>query len=286
MKKHKILIILLVVSCVIFALSVTALFYGEELAAQFDVIGIRIATLLVAFASFCSTSIFSLLVYNHNRTVSEINKAMDRNAELFRELQFASTNYSIIEFMDRMLMYEESSRYIENFILKRRMTFHMIEQSINEEDVFNNPDNYQFISIKIPFRVVEGKMAAQIDFERLRFYRQDQTFVFVTPPSQAESKTYILYNENTKRKNVIINLVVKKDSGFFDPKLINELSKVEIKVRVISLLGVELKGNCELYFTKAEQIESDRSNTYRISSSNFSITKRPQILNLSDSYLE
>lgn len=286
MKKNKILTTLLLVSATVFILSIVALFLGEQLAARFDVIGIRIATLLVAFASFGSTSIFSFLVYNHNRTVSKINEDMNQRAELFRDLQFASTNYSIIEFMDRMLMYEESTRYIENYIFKKQMKFHMIEQSLDEEDIFNHPEGYQFVSIKIPFKVVEGKMVASITFDRLRFHRQEQTFVFVSPPSQEESKTYILYNELTKRKNVIINLIVKKDSDFFIPTIINEFSKVDIKIRIISLLGVELKGNSELYFTNPEQIEGNRTNTYGISSSNFSVSTRPKILNLPNNYLE
>ena len=40
---------------------------------------------------------------------------------------------------------------------KGKMEFHMIEKSLDEEDILQNPEKYQFISIKIPFRVVEGK---------------------------------------------------------------------------------------------------------------------------------
>ncbi|HHU80128.1 MAG: hypothetical protein ACOX40_05320 [Bacilli bacterium] len=287
MKKYRnrILMAMIIVGTTVFTLAIISLFFGEELAARFDVIGIRIATLLVAFASFVSTSIFSFLVFNHNKTVSKINEDMDRRAELFRELQFASANYSIIEFMDRMLMYPESTRYVENYILKGKMEFHMIEKSLDEEDILQNPEKYQFISIKIPFRVVEGKTVASIAFDRLRFYRQDNRFEFITPPSLEETKTYILYNEHTKRKNTIVNLIVKKDD-FFNPNIVNDFSKVEIKIRVISLLGVEIKGNSELYFSNPEQIEGNKSNTYRINSSNFSVTKRPKILDLPNAFYQ
>ena len=63
MGKHKITlrfnVILLMVSAFVFLASVLALIYDEELAATIDVIGIRIAMLIVAFAAFMSSTVFS-----------------------------------------------------------------------------------------------------------------------------------------------------------------------------------------------------------------------------------
>jgi hypothetical protein len=277
LRKNWILVLLVVVCALIFAAAFTALIFGDELDAMYNVIGIRVATLLVAFASFCSTSLFSYLIYSHNKTVSRINDDTNRRAEMFRELQFASSNYSIIEFMDRMLIYAESSRYVENFIYKNNSEFHMIEEKLSEEDIMKHPENYSYISLKIPFRVAEGKVVSGINLNELNFERLGNNFKFVTPSSRKETKAYILYNEHTKRNNVITNLVVPKDSDFFIPEQINAFSKIKIRMKVTSLLGVEVSGISELYFTNPEQIEGNGSNTYKINSSNFSLTEMPRI---------
>ncbi|MCK7479111.1 MAG: hypothetical protein M0C28_18400 [Candidatus Moduliflexus flocculans] len=107
-KKLSLPTIIVIVSAIVFVLSIVSLAFGDFLADTFDVIGIRIAMLVVAFASFCSSSLFSMMIYQHNRTVSRINDDTNRRAELFREQTFASSNYSIIEFIDRMLIYDES----------------------------------------------------------------------------------------------------------------------------------------------------------------------------------
>ena len=279
MKKRKITIfnIILIISSFVFIVALVSLIYGDELDQMFNVIGIRIATLFVAFAAFCSTTTFSFLVYNHNRIVSRVNDDNNRRAEMFRELQFASSNYSIIEFMDRMLLYDESSRYVEKFIYKKSMLFHMMLEGLSEEDIFNHPENYAYISIRIPFRVVEGKVVSNINFKKLKFDRGGNSYVFVTPPSQKESRSFILYNEHTKRNNVIMNLIVKKDSDFFISSQVNVFSKIKISIGITSLLGVKVKGITEISFTNPEQIEGDGTNTYKINSSNFLLIEMPQI---------
>src|SRR5690554_610883 len=112
--KRKQLIIFSVVitfSVVILILSILALVFDEYLAATIDVIGICIAAIIIAFASFGSSTLFSLLILHHNTTVSQINDDLNKRAELFRELQFTSSKYSIIEFMDRMLIYNRSEEH-------------------------------------------------------------------------------------------------------------------------------------------------------------------------------
>ncbi|MFA7588720.1 MAG: hypothetical protein WCY22_00015 [Acholeplasmataceae bacterium] len=268
---------LLTVSLFVLVLAIIALFMGDVLDARFNVIGIRVATLLVAFASFISSTSFSFLVYTHNKTVNRINDDTNKRAESFRNFQFSASNYSIIEFMDRMLIYLESPRYIERFILKKIAEFHMFESSIKEEEVYQNPTNYTYLSIKIPFKVVEGKMVGKIILNKIKFEREEKDYEFIKPDSLVESRAYILYNEYTKRHNIIMNLVVDKNSDIFDPKAINVFSKIKLSIQITSLLGVSVSGTSELYFINPEQIEGDATNTYKINSSNFVIKEMPTI---------
>jgi hypothetical protein len=149
---------------------------------------------------------------------------------------------------------------------------------LHENEIFDNPKNYRFISLKIPFRVIEGKIVSSITFDKLRFERNGINYEFITPPSEHESRAFLLYNEQTKRNNIIINLIIDNDSVFYDPQQINEFTKIKIYTNVTSLLGVQVKGNIELYFTNPEQLEGDGTNTYRINSANFTLTEMPKIV--------
>ncbi len=277
-KKISIFTVIGVAGSIVFIIALFMLIIGDWLDQNFNVIGIRIATLFVAFASFLSSMLFSLLILRHNQTVVKYNDDTNKRAELFREQQFASTNYSIIEFMDRMLIYQEPVRYIERMIQRKSMNFHMIKSDLHENEIFDNPKNYRFISLKIPFRVIEGKIVSSITFDKLRFERNGINYEFITPPSEHESRAFLLYNEQTKRNNIIINLIIDNDNVFYDPQQINEFTKIKIYTNVTSLLGVQVKGNIELYFTNPEQLEGDGTNTYRINSANFTLTEMPKIV--------
>lgn len=277
-REHRLIVLVIGFSgFIVFILSLVMLFYGDQLDALFNVIGIRVVAIFIAFASFLSSMLFSLLILQHNKTTVKMNDDTNRRAELFRELQFASANYSIIDFIDRMLIYEESTRYIDRLVTQKSMMFHMLETGINEEDVYLNPSNYQFLSIRIPFRVIEGKIVSSITFDKLRFERDQVDYEFFPPKNTLESRAFLLYNERTKRNNVIINLIMIKNSSFYNPDGINIFTKIKIYMNVKSLLGVKVKGNSELYFTNPEQIEGDHTNTYSINSSNFLITEQPKI---------
>ncbi|MDD3712732.1 MAG: hypothetical protein PHZ28_04460 [Candidatus Izemoplasmatales bacterium] len=277
-KKISIFTVIGVAGSIVFIIALFMLIIGDWLDQNFNVIGIRIATLFVAFASFLSSMLFSLLILRHNQTVVKYNDDTNKRAELFREQTFASSNYSIIEFMDRMLIYQEPDRYIERMVQRKSMIFHMIKTDLHENDIFDNPKNYRFISLKIPFRVIEGKIVSSITFDKLRFERNGINYEFITPPSEHESRAFLLYNEQTKRNNIIINLIIDNDSVFYDPQQINEFTKIKIYTNITSLLGVQVKGNIELYFTNPEQLEGDGTNTYRINSANFTLTEMPKIV--------
>jgi hypothetical protein len=274
MKSSKSTKVLIIVLVIVFILSVISLFYGDYLAANFDVIGIRIAVLIVAFASFGASTAFSLMVYVHNKTVSKINDDSNYRAELFRELQFAANNYSTIEFNDRALIYSESPRYVPRFYSKESPSFHMMQEGLdlNEE--------LMFYSMRIPFKVVEGKTAGSILLSNIKFERDLEVFKFKPLEHEEETQGYILYNEQTKRNNVIINLVFNKNSNFFKEDILNPFSKIKISISVISILGVTIKGISELYFTNPTQIEGVGLHTYKINSSNFRLTKQPFIEHL------
>jgi len=269
--------LMLIISSAVLFITLLALVFDDFLARQLDVIGIRIAMLIVAFASFGSSTLFSLLILYHNRTVSKINDDVNERAELFRELQFSSANYSVIDFMDRMLISIESTRYVDRYIRNQSFLFHMIEKDLDEIHIFDHPDDYDYFSFKIPFRVIEGKLVSKITFNEIYFERDQKRFFFTTPSSEKESRAYLLYNEQTKRNNIIINLIVSKSSDFFNPKSINAFSKIKMNLHVTSLLGVAVQGMSELYFTNPEQIEGDFTNTYKINSSNFIIKGMPHI---------
>lgn len=277
-KKISIFAVIGVAGSIVFVIAFFMLIIGDWLDQNFNVIGIRMATLFVAFASFLSSMLFSLLILRHNQTVVKYNDDTNKRAELFREQTFASSNYSIIEFMDRMLIYQEPVRYIDRMVQRKSMIFHMIKSDLQENEIFDNPKNYRFISLKIPFRVIEGKIVSSITFDKLRFERNGINYEFITPPSEHESRAFLLYNEQTKRNNIIINLIIDNDSVFYDPQQINEFTKIKIYTNITSLLGVQVKGNIELYFTNPEQLEGDGTNTYRINSANFTLTEMPKIV--------
>lgn len=274
-KSQRLFIVLICIGVLVFLLSLFFLIIGDELDRAFNVIGIRIATLFVAFVSFFSTSTFSYLVYSHNRTVSRVNDDANQRAELFRELQFASSNYSIIEFYDRIEIYPESDRYIEKFIGNQSLEFHMFEESINCEKVLAKPEQYRYLTLRLPYRVVEGKVVSKISFERLKFERSGKVYRFKSP--NTSSQAFLLYNDLTKRNEAIINLIIAQDSDFLNNEKDNEFTKIKINVLITSILGVVAKGINELYFTSPEINKENGTNLYKINSSNFTLIAIPQL---------
>lgn len=269
MRKDKSFWILMIILIVVLFLSLLSLLAGDFLAATFDVIGIRIAVLIVSFAAFGASTLFSLMVYLHNKTVSRINDDQNRRASLFRDLQFASNNYSIIDFTDRMLIQKESDRYIHKFYEADSPSFHMIQENLDTSK------DIDFLTIRIPFKIIEGKTPGNIDLSRIRFERNLELFNFVPMQHENATPTYILFNEKTKRNNLIVNLVYNKESTYFTESELNLFTKIKIFIQVTSILGVTIEGMSELYFTNPTQVEGDGLHTYKINSSNFRLSKNP-----------
>ncbi len=281
MKKDKLLKILLLGSIIVLAISLVPLFISDWFDRNIETVGIRISVLIVSFAAFLASSFFSYLVYTHNKTVSRLSDDMNRRAEMFREIQFASSNYSIIEFTDRMLIYKESDRYIKRFLEDKEFGFHLIEADPDKKTEEITLDKYNFYTIRIPFKIVEGKMVSKLKVSQIRFERDLKRYYFHPTNDRQEETGYILYNETTKRNNLIMNLIVRKDNDFFNQE-VNVFTKIKIIIKVVSLLGVTTKGINELYFTNPTQTEGDGLHTYKINSSNFTLLERPKIESLDD----
>lgn len=270
MKKDKGFITLLITLIVVFILSIISLIFAEQLEAAIAVVGIRIAVLIVSFAAFGASAIFSMMVYKHNITASKINDDSNKRSEMFRELQFASSNYSIIEFNDRMLIYQESDWYIPKFYSKDIPSFHLVEKGLNPDE------ELCFYTIRIPYRLVEGKTAGKIELSNIRFERNQEIFNFIPMEHENLTRAYLLFNDHTKRNNMIVNIVFNKSSNFFKDEL-NLFSKIKIKLTVSSVLGVSIDGMSELYFTNPTQTEGEGLHTYKINSSNFIVTSPPYL---------
>lgn len=262
---------LMIILAIVFLLSLVSLFAGDYLAANFDVIGIRIAVLIVSFAAFGASTYFSLVVHLNNKTMSKLNDDQNKRAEQFRTLQFVSNNYSIIEFNDRMLIMKESSWYVKKFFQKEIPSFHMAQKNIDIDK------ELEFYTIRIPFRVLEGRTPGSIMLSKITFEKGSQRFDFYPLEHEEITQSYILYNEKTQRNNLIMNLVFNKESHYFEENEINQFSKIRIAFAITSILGVTLQGVSELYFTNPVQVEGDGLHTYKINSSNFKLTANPYI---------
>lgn len=278
--KIKINIMLIIMAITVLIVSILFLIFGRQLSKSFHVIGIRIATLFVAFATFCSTTMFSYLIYDHNKVIRSNNDDANKRAALFRDMQFSSDNYSMVNFVDGMTILRESMRYIDKYIYNHSLRFHMLANDIDETHLMENPKEYTYLTLRIPYRTQDGKPIANIIFQKLKFERNDKQYRFVTPKSEDTSYAFLLYNESLQRNLAIINLIIKNDSDFFSFDQVNDFSKIKVTLTVTSILGVEVKGITELYFTNPELRERDGSNTYKINSSMFRLTDMPQISDL------
>lgn len=270
MKKQKGFVALMITVIIVFILSFLSLIFATWLEDHIAVVGIRIAVLIVTFAAFGASAIFSMMVYQHNLTVSKINDDNNKRSELFRELQFVSSNYSIIEFNDRMLIYHESSWYTPKYYEKDTPSFHLVDKELDPNA------ELAFYTVRIPFKLVEGKTTGSIELTRLKFEKGEEKFNFIPMEHEKKTRTYILFNEQTKRDNMIINIVFNKSSNFFNEEL-NKFTKIKISLIVSSVLGVSINGNSELFFTNPTQTEGQGLHTYKINTSNFITTSLPYL---------
>ena len=281
MKNRKFYTIFLIIICFVFSFTLlaTTIFLLFDIKSNNEALtfGARVAGVVVTFSTFVSQSFFSLLLFINNRTISKINSDTNVRAETFRNLSFISANYSLIEFNDRMLLSIESDRYVNKLVQSENDEFHMVLDYVNIKDVYQSPSNYQFITVRIPFSILEGKTVSSITLERITFERNLKKFRFIFSNS-GENPAFLLFNENTRRRNMIINLIYPKDSDFFVLNEISNFTKIKIRMSIISILGVKIKGISELFFTNPVLVEGDLSNIYKITSSIFTISESPKLI--------
>ena len=239
---------------------------------------------ITSFAAFIVQSLFSFSVLKHNAMVrdmsDEVKKSTDdinARAESFRTLQFIADNYSVVEFADYMLLYEESERYTAILKKTKDFTVYLREDNVDEKDIFEHFDDYQFLTVKIPFTAIEGKTIGKIKFSRFKFVKDCGDHRFVSCGGPADS--LILYNETDKRSEVVVNLIVNKTSGFYAADKVIPFLKIKISLTMQSLLGVAVKGWIELYFTNPRKLEESGANKYKILSSHFEISGLPTLVN-------
>lgn len=244
----------------------------------------QILSVILSFATFVMTTFFSFLILGHNKEVREMNitnkkENDDANAraEQFRELSYASTNYSVVEFVDHMAMYEEYKRYKDRLISTRDFAFYLREESINHNDILENFEKYDFLTIKIPFRIMEGKRVTTVRIERFLFTKNEKDYNFV--PCSEDNRAMMLQDEANNRSAISVNLIIEKESEFYVPGKVSEFSKMRINLSMFSLLGVVVSGWMELYFTNPQKREKDGASIYMINSSRFRIAGLPGVIN-------
>ena len=239
-----------------------------------------LVTVITAFTAFVVQSIFSFAVVSHNEIIRRESKELKKSnadinarSEAFRILQFIASHYTVVDFVDYVLLYEEFERYTEKLRKTKDFTFYLKEEGVDESDVAENFNGYRFVTIKLPMKIVEGKAVGKVKFSRFKFTKENGEHRFL--PCAGANESLILFNEMDHRSEVVVNLIMKKSSEFFTPGHLNPYLKIKISLTVQSLLGVAIKGWIELYFTNPEKLEKSGANKYKILSSHFEIAGLP-----------
>lgn len=240
-------------------------------------------SIVIAFSSFVATSFFSISIYNHNKTIRESNvlvrtqsEESARRSEAFRNMQFASSNYTIVDFVETLEIYEEFSRYTNRLKVSEKFDFYALEKGLDKNTVLENFEDCIFLTARLPIKIVEGKAVASISFSSIRFETLDGKHRFFPVDEQQLANALILYNESQSRQELVINLITHKDSAFYTPGIVNTFTKIKFNTVMKSVLGVEVRGSIELYFTNPEKPEISGSNIYKINSSLFEVFGMPK----------
>ena len=275
--------LLLIIWGAVMVLVVAAYFISKKLTVFNPDATFPLMSIIISFAAFAVSSLFSFSILNHNAILRDANDELKKNsddvnarAEAFRTLQFIASNYTIVDFTDYIVMYDEPERYVGIFKSNHDFTFYMREDDVSIEDVNEHPENYRFITVKIPFTIVEGKTIGKVKFARFKFSKDGKDHRFVNCGRMTNS--LILYNEQDHRSEALVNLIMRKGSEFYKPGAVNPFLKIKINLTMVSLLGVAVTGWIELYFTNPERLESDGSSKYKINSSQFEVSGLPQLL--------
>lgn len=232
-------------------------------------------SIITAFSAFVVQTLFTFTIIRHNEILRDSTNEINARAESTRTLQFISTNYTIVDFVDHMFLFDEPERYRKALKKTQILTLYLKEEGITNEDVFENFDQYDFVTMKIPIQMVEGKTVGKLRITKLKFTKEEAEYRFVTCCSNNES--LVLFNEDEKRSEVSVNLIIKKDSGFYPFSQASSFSKLRIFFTVQSLLGVLVTGTVQLYFSNQQIREAGTISKFRINSSHFEIAGLPTL---------
>lgn len=270
----------LIISWVCMVLITVGVFVFSQLSSS-DVIKpptFQILSNILALASFIMTSFFSYLLVKHTDNVNNQNRKnndeINARSESFRTLQFIASNYAVVDFVDRMLIYEVYKNYTKELKKTKNFKFYMREEHIALEDITKNFDNYVFLTVRIPIQAFSGGgSVASITFSNFHFHKEDVKHKFV--PCSDERNSLVLYNKEEQRSEVVVNLVAEKQ--FWSSDTVNPFDKIQFNHTMNSLLGVQTSGWTEIYFVNPQKLEKDGANKYTINSSQFEISGLPKL---------
>ena len=260
---------------VIFTLGVITLFIISQTTSGniIEAPTFQILSNTLSLGSVLSAALFSFLLIRQGDITRKSNDDVNTRSEAFRSLQFVASNHTIVEFYDNMTIFRESERYIKRLKDTGDFRFYMRERGIDLEDIKEDFDKYFFLTLKIPVRVIVGQAVSAIQFRKMRMDRVEGNHTFV--PCSGNFSALILYNDDEKRQEVSVNLIVNKDSEFYNEDIVNPFTKIKLNVTMHSFLGVAVTGWTELYFTNPQKLEKDGANKYKINSSQFQISGLP-----------
>jgi len=229
----------------------------------------------LALGGFLSSALFSFLLVKQGEDNRKHNDMVNARSEAARDLGFIAANHTIIDFYDSFTVSYMSTRYLARLKKSQDFTFFMRDNGIDLDNVKENMDEYIFVTVKIPIRVVVGTAVSSIQFKNIKMNRQDKVHNFI--PCARNFSALILYNDDKKCQEVSVNLITTKDSEFAQQDVVNPFTKIKFFLTMHSFLGVAVTGWTELYFSNPQNLEKDGANKYKINSTQFQIVGLPTL---------
>jgi len=276
--------ILVIVWSVVFGLAIAGFFIGQFVFGDTtdSTAAFPLVATITSFAAFIVQSIFSFAVVRHHEVTriehNELRKnTLDINArsEAFRTMQFIASHYTMIDFVDYMLMYEEYDNYVEKLRSTGDFGFYLAEDDVCIKGIRDNFDDYKFVTVKMPLVVIEGKSIGKLRFSSFKLATKEKEHRFVS--CDGSNEALVLFNEIDHRNEVVLNLIMKKSSDFYWSGKITPFQSIKVDLTVQSLLGVAVSGAIDLYFTNPQKLEKSGANKYNIISSHFEVAGLPTL---------
>jgi len=232
---------------------------------------------LLALGVMLQSAAFNFLLIKNNDINTKKSDDANERADAFRNLQFVASNHTIVDFVDYLMMFETFDSYTKQLKANHDFKFFLREENCSLQSIKDNFDDYLFLTVRIPIKMVVGSAVSLIKILNLGLEKDNCIFNFV--PCSSDSHALLLHNDIEDRQEVRFNLIIKKDKNFFSKKIIDQFSKISLCVKMHSFLGVAVTGCTELYFSNPQKQEKDGASKYKIHSSQFSIMGLPELEN-------